>query len=204
MYWREQHFITQDLLWQLPFGRILSAMTFYHYIDFQLEELVATARRNFTLWMLIDIHQYNKSLVDQISFFYNNTFLWHYSVPPNCKAIIMQLQGGNRIRFLSWFYLLQAKIKLEFSEIWLLLISDSKFQFVYTDSKEYTYNWLINIWDTSIHNHKFNLINLQHYTLLFSKCLLYCTKYVLGLPSLSKMENDSDSFWITDCFRSWI
>jgi hypothetical protein len=54
-YWSEQHLLTQDLLHQLPFGRILSATSFYYYIDFQLEELVATARRNFVLWVLISI-----------------------------------------------------------------------------------------------------------------------------------------------------
>jgi hypothetical protein len=116
-YWSKQHLVIQDLLRQLPFGRILSATTFYHYTDFQLEELVTAARRNFVLWALIGIRQYNGSLVDQIALFHNDTFLWHYSVPPNCEVIITQIQGGNRIRFLSQFYLLQAKIKLEFSEI---------------------------------------------------------------------------------------
>jgi hypothetical protein len=48
-YWSKQHLITQDLLHQLPFRRILSATTFYHYMDFQLEELVTAARRNFVL-----------------------------------------------------------------------------------------------------------------------------------------------------------
>jgi hypothetical protein len=48
-YWSEQHLVTQDLLYQLPFGRILSATTFYRYTDFQLEELVITTRRNFAL-----------------------------------------------------------------------------------------------------------------------------------------------------------
>ena len=48
-YWSEQHLVTQELLCQLPFGRILSATTFYHYMDFQLEELVTVARRNFVL-----------------------------------------------------------------------------------------------------------------------------------------------------------
>jgi hypothetical protein len=100
-YWSEQHLVTQDLLHQLPFGRILSATTFYRYTDFQLEELVTAARRNFVLWALIGIHQYNGSLVDQITLFHDDTFLWHYSVPPNCKAIITQIQEGNRIRFLS-------------------------------------------------------------------------------------------------------
>jgi hypothetical protein len=87
-YWSKQHLVTQDLLHQLPFGRILSATTFYHYTDFQLEELVTTAKRNFVLWVLIGIHQYNGSLVDQIALFHNDTFLWHYSIPPNRKAII--------------------------------------------------------------------------------------------------------------------
>jgi hypothetical protein len=116
-YWSEQHLITQDLLRQLPFRRTLSATTFYCYTDFQLEELVTAARRNFVLWALIGICQYNGSLVDQIALFHDNTFLWHYSIPPNREAIITQIQGGNRIRFLSWFYLSQAKIELEFSEI---------------------------------------------------------------------------------------
>jgi hypothetical protein len=116
-YWSEQHLVTQDLLRQLPFGRILSATTFYRYIDFQLEELVTAARRNFVLWVLISIRQYNGSLVNQIALFYDDTFLWHYSVLPNREAIIAQIQEGNRIRFLSQFYLSQAKIELEFSKI---------------------------------------------------------------------------------------
>jgi hypothetical protein len=87
-YWSEQHLIIQNLLCQLPFRRILSATTFYRYTDFQLEELVTAARRNFVLWALISICQYNRSLVNQIALFHDDTFLWHYSVPPNCEAII--------------------------------------------------------------------------------------------------------------------
>jgi hypothetical protein len=165
MYWSEQHFITQDLLRQLPFGRILSTTSFYHYMDFQLEDLVAVARRNFVLWVLISICQYNGSLVDQITLFHDNTFLWHNSVPSNHKAIIMQIQEGNRIRFLSQFYLLQAKIKLEFSKIRLLSISGIEPQLVYTDIKEYMYNWLTSLWITSITNYKTTLINPWTYTL---------------------------------------
>jgi hypothetical protein len=144
-YWSEQHLVTQDLLRQIPYRRILSATTFYRYTDFQLEELVTVARRNFVLWALIGICQYNGSLVDQIALFHDDTFLWHYSVPPNRKTIIAQIQEGNRIRFLSRFYLSQAKIELEFSEIRLLSISGSAPQLVYTDSKEYTYNWLTSL-----------------------------------------------------------
>jgi hypothetical protein len=128
-------------------------------MDFQLEELVTATRRNFVLWALISIRQYNGSLVDQITLFYDDTFLWHYSVPPNHKVIITQIQGGNRIRFLSQFYLSQAKIKLEFSKIRLLSISGIAPQLVYTNSKEYTYNWLINLWTMGITNYETTLIN---------------------------------------------
>jgi hypothetical protein len=164
-YWSEQHLVTQDLLCQLPFGRILSATTFYRYTDFQLEELVTVARRNFVLWALIGIRQYNGSLINQIALFHNETFLWHYSVPPNREAIITQIQGGNRIRFLSRFYLSQAKIELEFSKIQLLSISGITPQLVYADSKEYTYNWLTNLWTTGITNYETTLINPRTYTL---------------------------------------
>src|SRR5205807_8043293 len=76
-----------------------------------------------------------------------------------------QIQGGNRIRFLSQFYLSQVKIELEFSEIRLLSISGIAPQLVYTDSKEYTYNWLTNLWTTGITNYETTLINPQTYTL---------------------------------------
>ena len=116
-YWSEQHFITQDLLRQLPFGRLLSATSFYHYVDFQLRDLVTAARRNFVLWALIRICQYNQSLVNQIALFYDDTFFWHYSIPANCSEILTQIQHGSRIRFLSHLHLSQTKIELEFNEI---------------------------------------------------------------------------------------
>ena len=106
--------------------------------------------------------QYNRSLVDQLALFHDKTFLWHYSVLPKRQEILYQICNGNRIRFLSQFFLLQAKVKLEFSKIQLLTSRD---QLVYTDSKEYTYSWVTSTWDTHIHNLKFSLINLCVFTL---------------------------------------
>ena len=106
--------------------------------------------------MLIRVHQYNRSLVDQLALFYDETFLWHYSVPLKRQEILYQICNRNRVRFLSWFFLSQAKIELEFSEIRLLTSGD---QLVYTDSKEYTYSWVTSTWDTHIHNLEFSLIN---------------------------------------------
>ena len=100
-YWSEQHLITQDLLDLLSFGRVLSATAFYHYTDFQLDDLVAEAQRNLILWALTGVHQYNGILVDQLSLFHDNTFLWHYSVPLQHQEIISHIQQGNRIQFLS-------------------------------------------------------------------------------------------------------
>jgi hypothetical protein len=60
---------------------------------------------------------------------------------------------------------LQAKIKLEFSEIRLLSNLGLAPQLVYTDSKEYTYNWLTNLWTMGITNYETTLVNPQTYTL---------------------------------------
>ena len=143
-YWSEQHLVTQDLLDLLPFGRVLSATAFYHYTDFQLDNLVAKAQRNLILWALTGVHQYNGTLVNQLSLFHDDTFLWHYSIPLWCQEIVSHIQQGNRIRFLSRFYLLQAKIELEFSEIHLVNYSGEP-ELVYSDSKDYTYHWLTNL-----------------------------------------------------------
>ena len=143
-YWSEQHLVTQELLDLLPSGRVLSATAFYHYTDFQLDDLVAEAQRNLVLWALTGVHQYNGLLVDQLSLFHNDTFLWHYSIPLQCQEIISHIQQGNRIRFLSHFYLSQAKIELEFSKICLVNYSGEP-ELVYSDSKDYTYHWLTNL-----------------------------------------------------------
>ena len=162
-YWSEQHLVTQELLDLLPFGRVLSATAFYHYTDFQLDDLVAEAQRNLVLWVLTGVCQYNGLLVNQLSLFHDDTFLWHYSVPPRCQKIILHIQQGNKIRFLSRFYLLQAKIELEFSEICLVNYS-SEPELIYSDSKDYTYHWLTNLWDISIVNPEYQLINPQQFT----------------------------------------
>ena len=150
-YWSEQHLITQDLLDLLPFGRVLSATAFYQYTDFQLDALVAEAQKNFNLWVFTGVHQYNGILVDQISLFHDNTFLWHYSSPPQHQEIISHIQQGNRIRFLSRFYLSQAKIELEFSKIRLVNYSGDP-ELIYSNRKDYTYHWLTNLWDIGIVN----------------------------------------------------
>ena len=162
-YWSEQHLVTQEPLDLLPFGRVLSATAFYHYTDFQLDDLVAKAQRNSVLWVLTGVHQYNGTLVDQLSLFHNDTFLWHYSVPPRRQEIISHIQQGNRIRFLSCFYLSQTKIELEFSKICLVNYSGEP-ELVYSDSKDYTYHWLTNLWDIGIVNLEYQSINPQQFT----------------------------------------
>lgn len=163
MYWSEQHLVTQDLLRLLPFGRVFSATAFYHFTDFRLGELITEANRNFHLWELTGISQYNGSPVNQIALFYDKTFLWHYNVPPQREEIISQIQRGSRVRFLSRFFLSQTQVELEFSEIRLQSTEEGTYRFVYTDSKEYTYHFRTSSWDTTIHNHGFLLINPQSY-----------------------------------------
>ena len=83
--------------------------------------------------------------------------------PPQRQEIISHIQQGNRIRFLSRFYLSQTKIELEFSKIRLINYSGEP-KLVYSDSKDYTYHWLTNLWDISIVNREYQLINPQQFT----------------------------------------
>jgi len=52
---------------------------FYHYINFQLVNLLSTTRHCTAYWQLSGAHNFDQSPATQISLFYNETFLWHYS-----------------------------------------------------------------------------------------------------------------------------
>jgi len=101
MYWSEQHFITRSLLELLPFGEILSDLRFYSYIDYSLDKLISKANQTLLYWRLSGITQYDGTPVTQLSLFYNETFLWHYSAPSYREEIHSQIQLGHRVRFLS-------------------------------------------------------------------------------------------------------
>jgi len=116
-YWSEQHFITQSLLELLPFGEILSDICFYSYVDYSLDKLISKANQTLLYWRLSGITQYDGTPVTQLSLFYDETFLWHYSTPSYREEIRSQLQSGHRVRFLSRFLLSQTKIEVEFNEI---------------------------------------------------------------------------------------
>ena len=100
-YWSKQHFITKELLKLLPFGEILSDICFYSYVNYSLDKLVSKANLTLLYWRLSGVVQYNGTPVDQLSLFYNKTFLWHYSTPSYREEIHSQLQLGHRVRFLS-------------------------------------------------------------------------------------------------------
>jgi len=100
-YWSEQHFITQELLNLIPFGEILSDIRFYSYVDYSLDELVSKANSMLLYWRLSGVVQYNGTPIDQVSLFYDETFLWHYCVPSYWEEIHSQIQSGHRVRFLS-------------------------------------------------------------------------------------------------------
>jgi len=90
-YWSEQHFITQGLLKLLPFGEILSNIRFYSYMDYSLDELISKANQTLLYWRLSGITQYDGAPVTQLSLFYDETFLWHYSVPSYREEIHSQI-----------------------------------------------------------------------------------------------------------------
>ena len=199
-YWSELHFITQELLDLLPFGRVLGATAFYRFVDFQFEGLISAVQTNLTLWALIGVHQFRGDLVDQLALFFNSTFFWQYYVPPVREEVLRHLQEGNRIRFLSRVYLSQTKVELEFNEIRALAISDTEFQLVYMDSKEYTCDLRTRVWDITIHNLDNNLTNLGIYTR--TPQFLNTSREAEHQAYYEQIRNDSDLILATDYWAS--
>ena len=164
-YWSEHHLVPQDLLDLLPFGRPLGAIGFYRYLDYQLSNLLSAARRCIAYWQLSDARNFDQSPGTQIALFYDKTFFWHYQVPSVQQEIITQIQAGHRIRFLSRFFVSEAKVKVEFNKIRLQTILSGDFtatglyQLIYTDDRILTHQRTSNRWTTELLTPGTQLIN---------------------------------------------
>ena len=168
-YWSDHHLLIHPLFELLPFGRIFTPTQFYQYVDYQHPNLIEQASRNLLYWSLVGARESNGQPATQISLFFDDTFFWHYYVPAKAQEIKTNLRNGNRIRFLSRFHLSQAQIEVEYNEIRLLSEPGSEDQFVFTDAKDYTYNWTQQHWNITVNNHEFALINPNLFTLPISE-----------------------------------
>jgi len=139
--WSDHYVITKPLFNLLPFGRTLSPVTFYQYIDYQLPNLVEQASNNLLYWSISGTQHFNREIATQLTLFFDDTFLWHYYMPAKHQEIMQSLYNGHRVQFLSQFHLSETQIEVEFNEIRLLENPGERPQLVYTDSKEYTYKW---------------------------------------------------------------
>jgi len=199
-YWSEQHFITQSLLELLPFGEILSDICFYSYVNYSLDELVSKANQTLLYWRLSGITQYNRTAVTQLSLFYDETFLWHYSAPSYWEEIHSQIQSGHRVRFLSRFLLSQTEIEVEFNEIRLQTNFNDDFQFVYTDSNTYQYKFANLRWQPVRTILSFPLINPPTFSLPITvpNALRRETEYQAYLSQVQGLPNNihiQDHYW---------
>ena len=200
MYWSEQHFITKALFDKLPFGEILSHTWFYSYVDYTLNELLGAANNTLLYWCLSNITQFDSTPVTELSLFYDDTFLWHYSVPLYWEEIWSQINSGRRVRFLSRFCLSQTKVEVEFNEIWLQATEGNNFQFIYTDSKSYQYKFATLEWDTTINNIGLPLVNPWYYTLPITQPNTQGqeAKYQACLEQIQALPNNiqiQDTYW---------
>jgi len=162
-YWSDHHLISRPLLNHLPFGRSLGPTTFYHYIDYQFDNLLIKARRNLLYWAISGARHFNHTPVSQTTLFFDETFFWHYYIPVRTREITEAILQGNRVRFLSWFLLSQTQVELEFNKI-RLRTTNSGTQLVYCHSKEYTYKWNTSLWEVNIVNHEQALVNPANFS----------------------------------------
>jgi hypothetical protein len=94
----------------------------------------------------------------------------------------------------------ETQVEVEFNKIQLLENLGKRPQLVYTDSKEYTYKWIMQQWDITIQNPKMTLINPQIFTIPISapNTLERDTEYQEQLDKLLKQTNDffvSAKYW---------
>ena len=156
--WSEIHVAPKGLIDKLPFGRLFSTTSFYHYTDYELPFIVEEAQRTWAFWVSSGIINQNQIADQNFHIFFNETFLWFYQIPPHAEEIKRQIRQGNRVRFLRRFWLSTERIEVEFAEI-RLLNSHADWELVYADNKQYTYEWDTQIWETNIINPELSAIN---------------------------------------------
>jgi len=198
-YWSEQHFITQELLDNLPFGEILSHTRFYSYVNYSLNALIGPANNTLLYWRLSNVTQFDGTPVLELSLFYDETLLWHYSTPSYQEEIWLQIRLGRRVRFLSRFHLSQTKIEVEFNEIQLQTTKDDDFRFVYTNSNNYQYKFINLEWSTTINAHN-PITNPSVYALPITQPNTqgWEAKYQAHLDQIRSLPNNiqiQDTYW---------
>ena len=160
--WADIQLIPKGLLDILPFGRLFSATRFYRYTDYELPLIVEEAQRTWAYWTTSGLLTQEQLEALPFTIFYNESFLWFYQVPFQTEQIKRQIRQGNRVRFLNRFWLSTSRIELEFSEI-RLRNSRADWELVYTDGKQYTYDWATQTWETTIINPELTTVNPQNY-----------------------------------------
>jgi len=198
-YWSEQHFITRELLDNLPFGEILSHTCFYSYVDYSLDTLIGPANNTLLYWRLSNVTQFDGTPVSELSLFYDETLLWHYSTPSYREEIRSQIRSGRRVRFLSRFRLSQTEIEVEFNEIQLQTTEGDNFRFVYTNSNNYQYKFVNLKWSTTINAHN-PITNPNIYALPITQPNAQGreTEYQACLDQIRSLPNNiqiQDTYW---------
>jgi hypothetical protein len=157
-YWSEIHFVTEDLLNLLPFGRALGPTKFYEFVDLRFPTLLSFARQTLNYWEGSPVYTYNQDPVKELTLSFDETFFWHYYTPAKTQEITRSILQGNRIRFLSRFHLSETEIKVEFQEI-RLQTTDFGTRLVGALGKEYTYKWSDSLWSISLLNSEIALVD---------------------------------------------
>ena len=157
-YWSEIHFVTQALIDFLPFGYSLGPTKFYEYVDYQLPVLINRCRQTRAYWEIHPSYTHDQTPVSDITLSYDETFFWHYYVPAKTPEITQAILQGNRIRFLSRFYLSETEIRLEFQEI-RIQITDQGTRLIGALGKEYVHKWEETGWSATNINLEQTLIN---------------------------------------------
>ena len=133
-FFSNHHLLIKPLVDILPFRKHFNRVQFYQYVDYQLPEVATLSRRNLFYWALTGARQFGNSPAMEITLFFDEVFFWHYYITAKEIEILQTLSEGHSCRFLSQFYLLQTKVKLEFNKIQIQPEESGPLDLVYTHS----------------------------------------------------------------------
>jgi hypothetical protein len=163
--WSECHTVLQSLRALLPFGRLLDQADLDNYFDTTLACIVREAKEQLLYWHLSDSATYYNEPIDTLILSEDDDFLWRTYIPPRRLTIATDLRSGIRSYYLSKFLLTFETIEVTFEEVRLFEFeahtngSHRTEDLVFTDGKQFTYNWTAQTWSITLENPEPNLVN---------------------------------------------
>ena len=148
--WTSEPRVVKSLLDLLPFGLVFKERHFEDFLDYCLP-LIPDASREQLLYWHLESPLAQGAPVQTLILCENETQLWQGHILPRHQEYQQALLGGERLRFLTYFYLDHTRIHLILTGIRIRSLSETfgrvSSAFALDGDSEYTYLWNNRRWE---------------------------------------------------------